>query len=262
MLITHSPALVPTENEDDLRRVVRFDKPSGASRSWRVPKGGTECDMAKLARTLSLSMDARALLFCRWAVVFSGETELGALPIWFAKSEDASELGTPSSNDIAFFSASGDSGFSAPVRLLGTFGVPWALVCDGKSFNVEHGHVFKQVVTAAGPGFEELQEFVERNGQQQMTRELWESGIKLGERHGIFTLAKGWDTGADECIEGLLAAHLGAEKFKLLQSEVGKSKARVGMRAAEESPCPDEVGRLYRKLVQFLRNRASRVAPC
>lgn len=82
-----------------------------------------------------MSADARALLFASGAVLLEGETELGALPLWFAKSQAAQELGDPESLHLRFYNVGGDTHFKAPLTLLAALGIPWAIVCGGWLFD-------------------------------------------------------------------------------------------------------------------------------
>ena len=148
LLVTHSPHLVPMEDADDLARLLRISNDDGGSCCRRLPGTLDPAGVAKITQEFALSADARALLFSRGAVIVSGPTEQGALSIWCAKSKAAEDLGTPAARDIAFYSAPGDSGFRTILSVLHGFGIPWVLVCDGKSFDFEtnwSNHIFRQI---------------------------------------------------------------------------------------------------------------------
>jgi energy-coupling factor transporter ATP-binding protein EcfA2 len=256
LLITHSPSLVPMETLADLRSLVRMSNTSGASKANRLRGDIPLQASAKMTRTFALSMDARALLFSRGAVVVSGETELGALPTWCAKSRSAQQLGTPSDLDIAFLSVGGDTGFGNVLSVLDAFGISWVLVCDGKSFDVASNwsnQIFRQI-QRAGIDIPELRQFTVRlssNGapNRAMTEELWTEQLSLGATHGIYTLVGSWK-GGEESVESFFEK---AAPGKLTEAtaEVGSgSKIRLGRWVAQETPCPKEIDQLYERLVE------------
>jgi AAA ATPase-like protein/putative AbiEii toxin of type IV toxin-antitoxin system/OLD-like protein len=262
LLVTHSPSLVPMDTGEDLRRLVRMVRATGASRCCRLPASLTAQDTAKMARTFALSADARALLFCRGAVIVSGETELGALPIWFSKASTAQTLGTPSELDLAFFSVAGDGGFANVLWLLHALKIPWTLLCDGKSFDIATNwgsHVFRQI-TRSGIDIAGLADFTRRvndggKAQRTMTKELWGEQLKLGAQHGIFTLTTSWE-GPEEGIESFFERVVPG---KLLEAEaaVGKgSKIRQGRWVAQETACPEQVADIYRQIINSLERRS------
>jgi hypothetical protein len=254
LLVTHSPHLVPMEEAGDLTRLLRISNDDGSSCPRRLARALDARDVAKITQEFALSADARALLFSRGAVIVSGPTEQGALPIWCAKSKAAEELGAPAARDIGFYSAPGDSGFRTILSVLHGFGIPWVVVCDGKSFDVEtnwSNHIFRQI-EQAGVDFPDLKGFTQRTGnggkdQRCMTEALWDEQVDLGVRHGVFTLATSW-TGSAEAVEGFIE---GAAPGKLAEAkaEVGDSKIRKGRWVAQQTDCPAEIDDLYRQIV-------------
>jgi AAA domain, putative AbiEii toxin, Type IV TA system/AAA domain len=264
LLVTHSPSLVPIDTGDDIRRLVRLSNENGSSRIHRLPSGPTTTDLAKMTRLLSLSTDARALLFARGAVVVSGETELGALPIWWSKATSAAELGTPSQLDLSFYSVAGDGGFTPLLSVLAAFDIPWVLLCDGKSFDIEKNwgsHVFRQV-QRAGIKIQPLEDFLASSNecgktQRKMTTDLWNRQIALAAQHRIFTLGTGWDDGTEESVEGFFERAVPG-KLAEAEAEVGRSsKVRKGRWIAHETSCPVLADELYRKVVAELITQPS-----
>ena len=257
LLVTHSPHLVPMEEAGDLTRLLRISNDGGGSRCRLLPRALDAGDVAKITQEFALSADARSLLFSRGAVIVSGPTEQGTLPIWCAKSKAAEELGAPPARDIAFYSAPGDSGFRTILSVLHGFGIPWVVVCDGKSFDVEtnwSNHIFRQI-EQAGVDFPDLKGFTQCTGnggkeQRRMTQALWDEQVDLGVRHGVFTLATSW-TGSAEAVEGFIE---GAAPGKLAEAkaEVGESKIRKGRWVAQQTDCPAEIDDLYRKIIATL----------
>jgi energy-coupling factor transporter ATP-binding protein EcfA2 len=257
LLVTHSPHLVPMEEAGDLTRLLRISNDDGGSCPCRLARALDARDVAKITQEFALSADARALLFCRGAVIVSGPTEQGALPIWCAKSKAAEDLGGPAARDIAFYSAPGDSGFRTVLSVLHGFRIPWVVVCDGKSFDVEtnwSNHIFRQI-EQAGVDFPELKGFTQRTGnggkdQRRMTQKLWKDQVDLGARHGIFTLTTSW-TGSAEAVEGFIEC-VAPGKLAEAETEVGKSKIRKGRWVAQQTDCPPRVDDLYRKIIATL----------
>jgi hypothetical protein len=279
VLVTHSPYLVPAETEGQLAAVVRFSAPEGVTLVRRLPSEDLEARewVQRITKELAWSADARGLLFANGVVLLEGETELGALPTWFAKSTPAAERGSPEDRHVAFYSVGGDHGFGAFVRYLDRFGVPWAIVCDGAAFRIDGHHIFEQVVGAGGDGehTRELQAYLDRARRDapspdDMTPELFDEGVALARRHGIFTLASGWHTkprrGA-RCSEGDEGErHEADESFEAFIESKGdlavpwekatgtspKSKPRAGRLLADATDCPAEVSELYAGLLDHL----------
>lgn len=194
ILITHSPYLLPIEDEDDIYRIVRVSRHEGTTRVSRASRPVT--DPRAVIRDYSMSADARALLFASGAVLVEGETELGALPLWFAKSSTAKELGDPRSRHLAFFAVGSEDHFKAPLTLLAALGIPWVIVSDGGPLRIDMGrkHIFRQVAAAkaAPPG---LQHFISSALDHPLVADkltFAEVSLEAG-RYGIFTLAPGWD---------------------------------------------------------------------
>ncbi len=260
VLITHSPYLVPMETEDDLYRLVRAASRDGATRFARVRR---PLDNAlTVMRDYSMSADARALLFASGAVLLEGDTELGALPLWFAKSRAARELGDPESLHLGFYNVGGDTHFKAPLVLLVALGIPWAIVCGGWLFDPHFrgNHIFRQVA-AAGAGATDLQSFIETyiDDLAMAPAVTFEQAVSEGAKHGIFTLAKGWTRDdrkngvvGDESFEHFVEDILPGELAKA-EAAVGRNKSlRKGRWLAENNPCPEEIDQLYRQLVAAL----------
>jgi energy-coupling factor transporter ATP-binding protein EcfA2 len=263
LLVTHSPHLVSMETGDDLGRLLRMSKEAGGSQCARLSRKFDAADYAKITREFALSSDARALLFCRGAVIVSGPTEQGALPIWCAKGKVALEHGTPSDRDVEFYSAPGDSGFQTILSVLHAFGIPWVIVGDGKSFDIQtnwSSHIFRQI-EQAGIDVPELKSFTQRvsqggNAQRVMTKELWDEQLELGAQHGILTLAANW-SGSGEAIEDFFE-RVAPGKLAEAETDVGKrSKIRKGRWVAQETECPTEIDDLYYRIVDTLHRNAN-----
>lgn len=209
-----------------------------------------------------MSADARALLFASGAVLLEGETELGALPLWFAKSQAAQELGDPESLHLRFYNVGGDTHFKAPLTLLAALGIPWAIVCGGWLFDPQFRghHIFRQVARA-GADAAGMQSFIYTylDDPTMAGTVTFEQAKGEGVKHGIFTLAKAWTRDdkkngvpGDESFEFLIEGILPGELAKA-EAEVGRSKSlRKGRWLAENNPCPPQIEDLYRDIVAVL----------
>ena len=260
VLITHSPYLLPVEDEDDIYRIVRMSRSDGSTRVSRASRPVT--DPRAVVRDYSMSADARALLFASGAVLVEGETELGALPLWFAKSPIAKELGDPQSLHLAFYAVGSEDHFKAPLTLLAALGIPWVIVCDGGPLRVDMGrkHLFRQVAgaKAASTG---LQQFISSvlDDPSAAARLTFAEVVGEARHHGMFTLAPGWDRVktdgiSPESFEAFTEATSGLTgQVAAAKAAVGDSKVRMGRWLAENHPCPAAVDQLYADIVQALR---------
>lgn len=261
VLITHSPYLVPMEDESDLYHLVRAAPRDGATRFARVrqPIGEAHTVM----RDYSMSADARALLFASGAVLLEGDTELGALPLWFARSPAAREVGDPEGLHLRFYSVGGDTHFRAPLTLVAALGIPWVIICGGWLFDPRFrgNHIFRQVA-AAGAGTPALQSFTGTyiDTPANAGAVTFEQATAEGARNGIFTLARGWtrddrknSVPGDESFEHFIEAIMPGELARA-EAEAGRSKSlRKGRWLAENHPCPSQIDDLYRGIVTALK---------
>ena len=267
ILVTHSAELVPMGDEKEISRVIRLDSAGGATRAHRLPSDIDAQTAAKIVRVFTLSADARALLFASGAVLVEGETELGALPEWFAAAASDAELEGPEELDLGFYCVGGDQHFFPVLTLLQSLGIPWVAICDGAAFDAvkaHRWHVFRQVFEA-GAGNDRLVKFLEAHiGQQgtSMTDALFQEQKEIARENGVFTLALGWTTRdkqagtqGDESFEAFLEA-INPGKLSEAKGAVGLSKVRQGRWLAENLDCPANVAALYAALVRRLR-RAS-----
>ncbi len=263
LVITHSPYLVPIERPEDLAALVRLARSNGATTLQRYSSAddATTAELpSRIIREFSLSADARALLFAAGAILVEGETELGALPLWFEQSEMARVLGTPGQLHLGFFSVGGEKNFTPVLALLVALGIPWAIVCDGGPFRADtgRGHIFRQVLKA-GTGDSALRAFVDTRlgvGHIDLT---FEEVAAVGRDDGVFTLASGWTRAdkkngivGDESFEAF-AEGVVPDKFAEAKQLFPLSKVRRGRWLAENASCPDEVNDLYRQVLNALK---------
>jgi energy-coupling factor transporter ATP-binding protein EcfA2 len=264
LVITHSPYLVPIERAEDLAGLVRLARSNGATTLQRYPSAADVAIPADLSsriiREFSLSADARSLLFATGAVLVEGETELGALPLWFEQSETARTLGTPGQLHLGFFSVGGEKHFTPVLALLVALGIPWVIVCDGGPFRADMGgsHIFRQVLNA-GARDSTLRAFVDTRLGANDADLTFEEIVTVGRDHGVFTLAPGWTRAdkkngivGDESFEAF-AESVAPSKLSEAAQAVGSGKVRMGRWFAENVPCPDEVDRFYGQVLKALR---------
>lgn len=278
LLVTHSPYLVPAEDGSQLATIIRLSAPRGTTHVHRVfsdLEDPTWIDT--ITKELAWSADARGLLFANGVVLVEGGTELGSLPIWFAKSSTTRRHGSPEDLHIAFYSVGGDQSFGTFIRYLDRFSVPWAIICDGAAFRFDKGrHIFHQVIDS-GVVDPQLQAFIDTTAikskrQPEMTAELFGEMVEEGARSGIFTLASGWrmrqrSKSCNSTTEGGSAEEddESFEAFVLSQPDLTnpfeearrlapKSKPRVGRLLAEATDCPSPVEELYERILsRFFR---------
>ena len=267
LVITHSADLVPMENAADLSRLVRAENETGQTRAHRFDTSTlTAEEISRITREFALSIDAVSLLFARAVVLVEGETELGALPLWFSQCAPTLDLKSPGEVDLGFWSVGGDTNFQAYVAVLRALAIPWALVCDGAAFDVEKRqttHIFEQVLRV-GIEAPALRGFLDRlpgKDKRVMNEQLLEDERKLGAEQGIFTLALGWKTRdkqagtpGDESFEAFVESVVPGS-LNQAEAEVGDSKVRRGRWLGTNIPCPQRVGDLYKQVITALEAR-------
>lgn len=251
VVITHSPELVPTENPNVLKHIVRFSRsPEEPTVAHRIDDLGDPATAAKMVKEFAAS-EVRGLLFAAAVCLVEGDTECAALPIWFGKSGQAEARGRPERHQMAFLAVHGDRNFQIYLTVLGKFGIPWAVICDGNALDVTgQSNILAQIqrsgaATLPGAAVAEMTE----PGPMDVTR--FERVAALAAELGVFTLAEG---GRADGTTGTLGAHESFEGFveqkypgALAEAEahVGDSKPRRGRWIAEHFACPVDVDRLY-----------------
>jgi len=261
LLVTHSPFLVPIEAITNVSRFALNRAGVTTRAALDATCFGQQTEQEKdqlldaLRKELRRSSDVRGLLFSQAVVLLEGETELGALPLWFGNTFERA--------DIALYSVGGDLNFATYVRFLRCFGIPYAIICDGAVFDIEkkgRHHIFRQILDA-GADIPALGGFLKHHQQNPMSPELFAQETALGQQHGIFTLAQGWHTASkeqgtpnDEGFEVFLD-RVAPGLLDEAAREVGKSKVRQGRWVAEHVGCPGEVRALYEQLLTVLRLR-------
>ncbi len=239
-VVTHSPLLIPP---DAVEKVSRFYKRDGAtSRASLRLDALDEEEKAIVRKELRESTDARALLFARGVILVEGGTELGALPVWYREHRRR----RLQNDDIGLYSVDGDTAFKHYVLLLEQFGIPWAVVCDGKVIG-DPGRPDRRRCRIAG----QLRKAGVANVPNLDDREFANRCAQL-HTLGVFTLAKSARDG-EESFEGSITVDQAL--WNEAKSAVGDSKPRQGRYVAERSHCPPEVGALLDRVATHLRTR-------
>jgi hypothetical protein len=224
-LITHSPYLIPVRDEQDLTRIFRFYLQDGRTHVARLASqvGEDRERWSRWLKELRRGIDMPALLFAQGVILVEGETEIGALQLWFARSEPAAKSGNLEDLNLVLYWVGGAQNFWNYTEFLTGFSVPWAVVCDGNQFQESQ---FCRVFGLPVPE--------ERTAFEQMKTKA--------EALGVFTLSE--DFGEFENLS-FVAPHL-----QEAQQAVGTSKARQGRYIAEKVDCPAPVGALYQKILK------------
>jgi energy-coupling factor transporter ATP-binding protein EcfA2 len=264
VIITHSPYLVVLDRPDDLSSVVRLTRSNDRTNARRYEDASSDQNAAadlrlRIVRELAPSADARALLFAAGVVLLEGDTELGALPAWFERSETASRLGGPAQLSLGFFSVDGEQHFTPLLAFLVALGVPWAIVCDGGAFrpDTRKGNILRQFLEAGG-GDDALARFIADLLAVGASDPTFTEVIGAARKQGIFTLASGWErarkaegVGGDESFEAFVE-RVAPGKLCEAARDAGLSKVRRGRWLGENVPCPSEVDQLYGDILTSL----------
>jgi len=242
LVSTHSPWLIPA---DALDRVARFTL--GASgqtflHSLHDPAGPPldDAQRAELRNLVRKRPSAAALLFSRAVLLVEGETELGALPVWWW---DIMQ------QDVTVYSVDGKGNFVGPVKFLNRFAIPWAIVCDGDALwdKTQQGRTHKPdlyvqaILKASGKRL--------RAGIGDPTTDvgfrLWRRRV---ERFGIFTLASSSDAAFEKAVQAETPWHVWDSAHERFDS----NNVAVGRYVAENCDCPPSLEHLMRRIVQYL----------
>ncbi len=242
-LVTHSPYMVPADEQADLGRITRFGLERGATKVYRIQPGSSAArEQTKWLRWFSELAEVRALLFAHAVILVEGPTELGALPTWFAKSSTARERGTPDDLNLIVLNVGGDRNYQGFVGLSAAFGIQWAIVCDAKALgSVQDGRYEK------GPVFTQLDQAGVRMNMGSISAAGDFADLKRWAAvHGVFTLAE--DFGQE--IEAFLERRFPLE-YAAAHEAWPRSKALAGRAVAGETDCPEEMDVLYSNILDW-----------
>jgi ABC-type transport system involved in cytochrome c biogenesis ATPase subunit len=216
LVSTHSPSLLIPEV---LKRAGRVYKQAGQSiRAAPSVEWLGHSDRAALDKELRRSSDLRALLFERGVILVEGESELGALPIWYEELTNR----TLDEDDIGIFSVGGHFNFGTHVGYLDQFRVPWAIICDGAAIG-DAGNQCSIANQLAACGHD-----LDLDLASLMATSFLERKQVLRDQ-GVFTLAA-------EAADELESAQVFIETRPTAVAAVGsKSKVRIAQYTAENS---------------------------
>lgn len=242
LVITHSADLVPFDEPDDLKRIVRL-APDASGTHIRQP-GYDDPASRDQFRRLQLVQPAeiRSLLFAQAAVLCEGQTEPGALPRWWnnARTAGLPDLGAA---NVSFIAVDGHNGYRAYIRFLDAYGIPWAIISDGPA--LRKGSKLSQDMEKLG----RWPDAPEPGDDQDFAQ--WRS---YWERAGVFTLATRFGddgTKAGEFEE--LLRQVNHELFRQAMTQTGGSKPRAGAYFAAAHPeLPAPVRDLFQKIAGYL----------
>ena len=242
LVITHSADLVPFDEPDDLKRIVRL-APGASGTHIRQPDYDDPGSREQF-RQLQLIQPAeiRSLLFAQAAVLCEGQTEPGALPRWWnnARTAGLPDLGAA---NVSFVAVDGHNGYRAYIKFLDGYGIPWAIISDGPA--LRKGRKLSQDMEKLGhwpdapePGDD--QDFAQ-------WRSFWECA-------GVFTLATRFgDDGTKLGEFEELLRQVDHELLGKAMTETGGSKPRAGAYFASAHPeLPDPVRDLFQKIAEYL----------
>lgn len=241
LVITHSPFLVPAEGQAEIERIVRVTRDDGRSAVHRASFDqqtlGREADRNafKLQQLMLGSSDVRSLLFATAVLLVEGDTELGALDIWLPRMESETNVLSPNELNLVIAPVDGDANFGRYVSYLDMFGVPWAVLCDGKVLGARDPKAlakqFADKLTGQSPS---------PDAGFATCRDYWAT-------QGVFTLAESFD----EEIEVVLQ-RCNPQVWDEVVSRYERSKVRAGRRFAERAPPPAKLGPIYSQLLGHL----------
>lgn len=200
ILITHSAFLLPTGSADDLLRVTRLDSTDGATSTHSLdPRSVPDGWLSRWRQLLAGSADARTMLFARGVLLVEGETELGALRLWF---NDARVTGTAApgldGRNLVLISVDGDNNFGPYVSYLGAMGIPWAVLADGPALSPVHNHsLIKQLSARDSSRWPEVM-----TGGQPTDSDDFASWRTYWESNGVFTAAVSFGLSPDGAVIG------------------------------------------------------------
>ena len=103
----------------------------------------------KLEQTLRRDTDIVSMVFASCVLLVEGETELGALPLWF---EHTYGVGLDEIN-VVLYSVGGKDNFGKVIRYLQFLQIPWVVLCDGDAldpFKGRNGRTLLTQLTEAG----------------------------------------------------------------------------------------------------------------
>jgi|GEM_PF-5565315 len=290
LLITHSPFLASPTRLPEGRSALptRLTLVRGVSAPVPPP---SEEEFQKWPVSLRCSAEGWSLLFAAGVLLVEGETEVGALPIWFDKVAKAAGRPPWSARDLAIFSVDGQSGFRSWARFLHHYRVPYALCCDGQALDpwqpvkdqrekdsgaevkgwASNQHwIFSQLAEATGTELcdevfaikpDEDALAVAKDRSEHPSSPTFEEVRKMAARFRVCTLANWFQKAELPRPKGAPASpiesidDLIAQDCALAQAKAkagAASKVRAGAEVAARCDAPEAVRRLWCQLMRWL----------
>jgi hypothetical protein len=134
LLITHSPFLAAPTRVVGGRSTLPTRLTLVDSVTVRVPPPSQE-EFEKWPTSLRYSAEPWSLLFAAGVLLVEGQTEVGALPIWFDKIAQEEGKRSWAARDLVIFSVDGHKNFRSWARFLHHYRVPFAVCCDGQALD-------------------------------------------------------------------------------------------------------------------------------
>jgi energy-coupling factor transporter ATP-binding protein EcfA2 len=285
-LVTHSPFLAAPSRLNGERRKLptRLLLDKGVSVAVPPP---SETQLEDWPLSLRHSAEGWALLFAMGVLLVEGETEVGALPIWFDKIAQERHERSWSARDLAIFSVGGHKSFYSWAKFLHYYRVPFTVCCDGQALDpwqpvkderkqitgwVPNRHWILSQLAKAGQW--ELAEDVRSLQAKKDAREEaahraqhpdspeFEQVRAVAGRYWVSTVAS-WFQGSDvprsenaprepiESIDDLIDQDQLLARVKA-EIEGGRGKVRVGAEVAAKCDPPEAVRDLFGDVVGWL----------
>ena len=218
----------------DLSEVSRLALRSGTThRAYLHLDEFSPKDWRKLLEVVERAADVRSMLFARAVVLTEGETEMGAIPVWYEKSQGH----LLETQGIQVFSVGGKGSFETLVRYLTAFDIRWAIVCDGMSIGD----------TGEPPIVQQLRNAGVESPTRDWTDSFPERKARL-EDYGVFSVA----STASGDGEGFERLDVIRKNRRDVPDWIGRSKPRIGRYIAEEHNCPTELVPIFAGIRQHL----------
>jgi energy-coupling factor transporter ATP-binding protein EcfA2 len=233
IVVTHSAHVLPTKADEFLavRRMQKRDVET------QIMSMGNSVHLTpeKLERELSISSDVAGLLFANGVILVEGQTEVGAFSAWFPQST-AGQGKSFADLNIVVYSVDGKTNFPFYLRFLTTFGVPWAVICDGDAFPPATNTRFWDVL-------------MELKLVASLPQATSFANLKAeAEKAGVYT-ANTSSTSPDREFEEIPTIKLYIANNRHIP---GGSTVRRGRYIAQNIPCPKEVNEVLQHALKHL----------
>jgi len=257
LLVTHSPYLVDSAHLESVYRVWRdpdgrscVSQLCGVSHDKRAEEAADQESLpnATLARSpqpsrreirrqdrWGRSPNWPALLFSTVVLLVDGETELGALPEWYAQryGEPLEALGA----SVLCVGGKGSNG--AAFQDLDGFRIPWVALVDGDSIAAGGGNVWHELATAARLSPQEANAAQAKSFVQQIER--------LRDEFSIFVVGNDVNENFEEVVKREVS------EANCIPRGLGGSKVLRGMWMAQRTACPSFLHSPFERLREIAR---------